>query len=141
MKTTLAILLATAAVVLAVEVTNEVRTVRVRMMCDCIYCTGEMLPSPGGFAVLAVNRPLQYPHTCNKCGCSRTFATQYPVIQHEDVETTKAGVTIFTNWASLWYTLDLTNFIPNYSSTGTNMGNVITVSVGEDGVMTLSTNK
>ncbi len=49
------------------EVTNEVRTVRVRMMCDVKDCKGEMVDNGTSMVFSSIPPIVSYGHTCNIC--------------------------------------------------------------------------
>lgn len=62
------------------EVTNEVRTVIVKMMCDMPNCKGEM--KLGNIAFMVA--PPKYPHKCNICNAEKVFSISYPQIRYEE---------------------------------------------------------
>jgi len=63
------------------EVTNEVKTVVVRMMCDTLGCKGEMKPT----GVCLTTYPAQWPHACTVCKVGRTYRIVYPDKRFETV--------------------------------------------------------
>lgn len=57
------------------EIKEEVKTYRVKLMCDTKDCTGEMLPD----GRCLMSNPPQYPHVCNVCGnTDNVFGKKYP---------------------------------------------------------------
>jgi hypothetical protein len=64
---------------LAGEVTNELKTVLVKMMCDTPKCAGEMKPTGS----VLTSMPPQYPHQCTICKSNRTYHVCYPEIRYE----------------------------------------------------------
>lgn len=71
------------------EVTNEVRTVIVKMMCDVPNCKGEMEFGRNKMklsktSLVLMTDPAQYIHECNVCNAEKTFNIIYPTIRYEE---------------------------------------------------------
>ena len=60
---------------LAGETNIVVKTVLVKMLCQC---GGEMKPT----GTCLTSYPPQYPHVCNKCGTNATYNVSYPEIRY-----------------------------------------------------------
>lgn len=64
------------------EVKKPIREYVVHAMCEC---GGEFIPGD----VVFMTYPVQYSHTCNKCGASATFNKKYPSIEYEEIDISK----------------------------------------------------
>lgn len=73
----LLLVLSSALLGLAQEVSTEVKTVVVRMKCEC---GGEMKPT----GECLTSYPPQYPHVCDKCGKKATYHIHYPDLRYEN---------------------------------------------------------
>lgn len=76
-KTTLCLLLSSALLGIAQEVSTEVKVIVVRMKCEC---GGEMKPT----GQCLTSYPPQYPHVCDKCGKKVTYRIVYPDLRYEN---------------------------------------------------------
>ena len=64
------------------EKVSELKTVRVRQMCEQPGCDGEMLPTGLAYSTY----PELIEHKCNKCGCVAEYNVSYPTIRYIEID-------------------------------------------------------